>query len=125
LAGLLALCIVMRRRYRVACFGLLTFLIWLAPTSSIVPLKDALAERRMYLPMIGLILIGCEVASRLRMQRTTGYAAILAILAVFAALCYQRNVLWSQPAQLWAQAAMQSSGKGSPFANLVDELVPE
>jgi hypothetical protein len=34
------------------------FLTLLAPTSSIVPISDSLVERRMYLPLLGLILIG-------------------------------------------------------------------
>ena len=37
----------------------------MAPTSSFVPIKDALAERRMYLPMIGLLLIVAAGLERL------------------------------------------------------------
>ena len=47
LVSLIMLSIVWRRRYPLFCFGLLMFLIWLAPTSSIVPIDDALVERRM------------------------------------------------------------------------------
>ncbi len=46
LIGLLVFFILRRRRYPLSCFGLLMFLIWLAPTSSIIPLDDALVERR-------------------------------------------------------------------------------
>jgi hypothetical protein len=66
LAAVVVVSVILRRRYPLFCFGLLMFLIWLAPTSSIVPLDDALVERRMYLPLVGLILIGCEVGMRLR-----------------------------------------------------------
>ncbi len=80
LAALVALSLVWRRRYPLFCFGLLSFLIWLAPTSSIIPLDDALVERRMYLPLACLILICCEIAMRVRISRTVGVAA-LALLA--------------------------------------------
>jgi tetratricopeptide (TPR) repeat protein len=125
LVALVALCIVLRRRFPLACFGVLTFLIWLAPTSSIIPIRDPLVERRMYLALVGLILVGCDVAGRLRFTRLTGYAAIALILIFFASLCYRRNQLWKDPVQLWGAAAMQSTSNGRPYANLVDELVEE
>jgi tetratricopeptide (TPR) repeat protein len=125
LAGLIALCYAWRRRYPLACFGFLLTLILLAPTSSIVPILDPLVERRMYLPLIGLILIGCEIANRIRVRPFTGYAVCGAMLAVFYVLCYQRNLLWAEPYRLWVEATQESTGKGRPYANLVDQLVQE
>ena len=125
LVTLIAVCIRWRNRYPLTCFGLLLTLILLVPTSSIVPISDPLAERRMYLPLVGLILIGCEMASHIRISRNTGYAACGAMLMLFGALCYQRNQLWAQPSRLWAEAALESTGKSRPYANLVDQLVQE
>jgi hypothetical protein len=125
LGALSAFCIVRRRRYPLACFGWLVTLILLAPTSSIVPISDPLAERRMYLPLIGLILIGCELSQHVAVRFHTGCAAMAAMLVVFAVLCYQRNQLWSQPSQLWETAAMQSTTKIRPYTNLVDQLIQE
>lgn len=125
LAGAIAVCYRWRRRYPLASFGLFLTLILLAPTSSIVPIRDALVERRMYLPVIGLILIGCEIAKHIRVRPFTGYAVCGAMLAVFSVLCFQRNLLWAEPSRLWAEAALESTGKGRPYANLVDQLVQE
>lgn len=125
LVALVTLCIAWRRRYPLACFGLFMTLVLLAPTSSIVPIVDPLVERRMYLPLIGLILIGCEIASHVRVRPLTGYATVVAFIVFCAVLCYQRNVLWADPAQLWAAAATESTGKGRPYANLVRQLVQE
>jgi hypothetical protein len=125
LAGVIAVCYRWRRRYPLACFGLFLTLILLAPSSSIVPIRDSLVERRMYLPLVGLILIGCEIAKHIRVRPFTGYAVCGAMLAVFSVLCYQRNLLWAQPSRLWAEAALESTGKGRPYANLVDQLVEE
>jgi hypothetical protein len=125
LAALIGLLIWRRRDYPLACFGLLMTLILLAPTSSIVPISDPLVERRMYLPLVGLVLIGFEVARRIRIAPLTGYGLIASVVAIFALLCYQRNQLWSQPSQLWAAAAMQSSTKVRPYMNLVDQLIQE
>src|SRR5260370_125420 len=60
LIGLLAVTIaawIYRRRFTVASYGWFVFLILLAPTSSFVPINDPIAERRLYLPFIGLLLI--------------------------------------------------------------------
>jgi len=125
LAGIVALCYIWRKRYPLACFGFLLTLILLAPTSSIVPILDPLVERRMYLPLLGLILIGCEIVKHVRMQRSTGYAVCAVMLVSLYVLCYQRNLLWAEPYKLWAEAAMASTGKGRPYANLADQLVEE
>ena len=95
LAAMVAGCIWYRRRYPLLCFGLLMFLIFLAPTSSIVPIDDSLVERRMYLPLVGLILGGCEILSHVS-RRTAYYTVALAAL-LFGKLCYDRNQLWGEP----------------------------
>jgi len=125
LIALIALCYRWRTRYPLACFGLLLTLILLAPTSSIVPIRDPLAERRMYLPLVGLILIGCEIAGHIRVRALTGYAICGAILVTFGVLCRQRNLLWAEPSQLLEEAALASPNNSRPYANLVDELVQE
>jgi protein O-mannosyl-transferase len=124
LAGLMALCYAWRRRYPLACFGFFLTLILLAPTSSIVPIRDPLVERRMYLPLVGLILIGCEIAKRVRMRRVTGYVVFGGMLVGFYVLCDQRNQLWAEPSQLFVQAATESSN-GRPYVNLVTVLADE
>jgi len=122
LAAVIIIAVWSRKRYPLACFGLLLFLILLAPTSSIVPIADPLVERRLYLPILGLILIACQIASRARWS--TGTVSLIgAMLLVLSALCYQRNQLWSRPEQVWADAVQQSTGKGRPYIGLADSLI--
>ncbi|HSQ00429.1 MAG TPA: tetratricopeptide repeat protein [Candidatus Dormibacteraeota bacterium] len=54
LLALAAAAVLAYRRYRLATFCLGWVFITLAPTSSIIPLRDAAFEHRMYLPIIGL-----------------------------------------------------------------------
>jgi tetratricopeptide (TPR) repeat protein len=123
LAILIGNAIRFRRRFPLSCFGLLMFLILLAPTSSVIPIADPLVERRMYLPMIGLLLIACDAASRIRLNTPAAYSLIAAGLLFFAACTYDRNRLWGQPDQLLAAAASQSVHNPRPFANLTDVLI--
>ena len=72
LAGLLALAAVAwryRRSFPLAGYGYFVFLVLLSPTSSILPIKDPIADRRMYLPMLGLILIAIDLLRRLKVDR--------------------------------------------------------
>jgi Flp pilus assembly protein TadD len=122
LVALVLTAILFRARYPLACFGLLLFLILLAPTSSVIPIADPLVERRMYLPMVGLILIACQWASR--MQWSSGLVSLVVVmLMTFGGLCYQRNRLWGKPEQLWASAAQESTTKGRPYLGLAESLI--
>lgn len=103
-----------RRRFPLASYGWLTFLILLAPTSSFVPIKDPFAERRLYLPFIGLLFIVVEFLRRWKTSRNTMIAALSLVLVVEGALTYQRNQLWSSAIDLWNDAAAKSANAVRP-----------
>jgi len=122
---LVALAVFRRRRYPLFCFGLLMFLIWLAPTSSIVPIDDPLVERRMYLPLVGLILIGCEAARKLRLSRTTAACTLAIVGLLFGKLCYDRNGLWGDPDKLLELAASAAVYNPRPLLNFTEVLIQQ
>lgn len=123
LLALVVTAIKLRRRYPLACFGLLMFLIWLAPTSSIVPLDDALVERRMYLALLGLILVGCEVGLRLRLSPAAGTGLLCVVGLMFGTLCYDRNRLWGEPDKLVELAAAHAVSNPRPLLNFTEILI--
>jgi hypothetical protein len=123
LAAVVVVSVMLRRRYPLFCFGLLMFLIWLAPTSSIVPLDDALVERRMYLPLVGLILIGCEVGMRLRFSPAAASAVLCLAGLIFGKLCYDRNRLWGEPDKLLELAAANAVHNPRPLLNFTEILI--
>ncbi len=73
--------------------------------------------------MLGLILIGCEVASRLRISQTAGACILTVIGLVFGRLCYDRNQLWGQPDRLLELAAAQAVYNPRPLLNFTGILV--
>ncbi len=109
--ALLAAAVYWRRRYPLASMGLLTFGLLLLPTSSIVPIKDPLAERRLYLPMIGLLLIVAEVLVRWNPPRRILAAAGGTVLVIFAAATYQRSKVWSDTLLAWEDTVEKSPNK--------------
>jgi len=114
LAGLLVLAAAAwryRRGFPLAGYGYFVFLVLLSPTSSILPIKDPIADRRMYLPMLGLILISIDLLRRLKVEPKV-LAMGAAVLMVAAALAtHARAEVWSSPLSLWQDTALKSPNK--------------
>jgi protein O-mannosyl-transferase len=107
IAGLIALVILAvlawryRRRFRLASFGFFAYLLLMAPTSSFLPIRDAVAERRLYLSMLGLLLIVLDFASRAKLERRVLATACTVVAVILAAATYARAQVWSTPIALW------------------------
>lgn len=100
-----------RTRAPLAGFGYLLFLLLLSPTSSILPIKDPVAERRLYLPMLGLLLILVDLAGRLKIDRKMLAAACLVVLLGVAVATHARAEVWSSPVSLWEDTVRKSPNK--------------
>jgi Flp pilus assembly protein TadD len=114
LAGLLiatVLAWIYRRRFPLASYGWFVWLILLAPTSSFVPIRDPMFERRMYLPFIGLLFITVEFLRRWKVSRNALVGALALVLVAEGALAYQRNLLWGNAVDIWKDAASKSPSK--------------
>ncbi len=117
LAGLLAVSVlawIYRRRFPIASFGWFVFLILLAPTSSFAPIRDPMAERRMYLPFIGLLFITVEFLRRWKASRNVLIGSLALLLVVEGALTYQRNLLWGSAIDIWKDTVSKSPRKLRP-----------
>lgn len=117
LAALLAVTVlawIYRRRFPVASYGWFVFLLLLAPTSSFVPIRDPMAERRMYLPFIGLLLITVGLLRRWKTSRNVLIGALAAVLLAEGAICYQRNLLWGSAVDIWKDTVAKSPQKLRP-----------
>lgn len=112
LLALVAVAVIAYRRYRLATFCLGWMFITLAPSSSIIPLRDAAFEHRMYLPIIGLawlvVVGGHDLLARLAQRRgrspagwwrlATGAAAVWIALLGLATIA--RNAVLADPLAL-------------------------
>lgn len=103
-----------RKQFPLAAFGFLLFLILLAPTSSFVPIRDVLVERRMYLPAFALTLCVIDFARRLRPAATPLAASLTLACLVLAVLAWQRNHVWGSPIALWKDSVANSPAKYRP-----------
>lgn len=120
IAGLVALLALIaaawrfRRRWPLESYGVLTFLLLLAPTSSFIPIRDTLVERRMYLPFIGLLLVTAGLLRRWKTTRSTLLTTLAVILLVEAGITFQRNQLYANAIEIWKDTVAKSPSKMRP-----------
>lgn len=115
---LIAAAIRLRRRAPLAVYGLLCFLLLLAPTSSFVPLRDPIAEHRMYLPMIGLLFILTDILARIRVERRVLVLCMSIVVLAAGYLTYRRSVVWSGTVPLAEDAVREAPHKTRPYVLL-------
>ena len=111
-----------RRRYPLVSFGFFAFLIMMAPTSSILPIRDPIAERRLYFGILGLLLdlAAGNLLSRVKMARAT-LAAALAAVCVLIALLAVRDAL---PRRSLVQRRFAMAGYGGKIAGQIARPLP-
>ena len=105
------------RRFPLICFGVAFFFLLLAPTSSFFPIADFAAERRLYLPMLGiLIAVGTAIARFVRPDARKAWAGVIVLAAVYSVGTYQRAAIWADPLALWHDTTSKSPHKERPWS---------
>jgi len=105
---------VFRRRFPLISYGFFVALILFGPTSSVIPIRDLLVERRMYLPFVGLVLMAVGLLALWKAPPTTLAVALSGVLLIEGALTYQRNLLWNNPVDMWSDSVAKSPLKARP-----------
>jgi protein O-mannosyl-transferase len=128
LAVLAGLAIAARHTVPLVPFGIVWFLAIVAPSSSLVALREGMAEHRVYLASAGIFLAAAGMLSfapdliGLRRPRLA-HALVLAIACiVLGALTMSRNQIWSSPEKLWREATVHAAGMWEPHYALGDAL---
>ena len=100
---LLILCVAISfRRYPFFALGLGWFFAAIAPESSIIPLVQAANERRLYLPLAGIALLGGKAIQRVsERKRYFGLAATLTLVVCFSAITLSDSKRWSSGEAQW------------------------
>jgi tetratricopeptide (TPR) repeat protein len=108
-----------RPGWRPVSFGLLWFLIGLAPTA-LVPLAEVENDHRMFLPFVGLTLSVAWTGWRMWLSRPMPSAALLVPAAVLIACAWgthARNQVWRTEETLWLDVTRKSPANGRGWMN--------
>lgn len=100
-----------RGKRPLASFGILWFLLGLAPTSSIIPLNVVMGEHRLYFPGIGAALVLASFVRRARLFWIPVAGALLV-------LTLRRNLDWNDGARLWESAVRVSPRSSGAWNSL-------
>jgi len=107
------------RRRPLAAWAVCTFLLLLAPTSSVLPVHDSCVEHRMYLPSAVALVAATAALGRVLGAKLVPCATALAVL--LATVSAARNTVYATPLAAWADAVAKS-GSSRAFARYASEL---
>ncbi|MCD6386343.1 tetratricopeptide repeat protein [Candidatus Sumerlaeota bacterium] len=110
---LLGLWYVWKKKQFLLTIGLLWFLCFIIPVSNIYPLANPVADRYLYLPLVGIamivsgligILLECNALSSAgRGLRKVVISLFLVMLLLYAVRDIKRNTVWRDDATLWTE----------------------
>ncbi len=106
------------RRRPSAAFGLLWFLLWLAPAGWLVPRREPASDRQLYLSLVGPAwVVGWWLApwARAGGARRLAVVALVAALGIATAL---RNRVYADPVAFWEDVVAKSPGNARAHNNL-------
>ena len=119
IAGLLALGIVALRRSRPLAFGILWFLLFLAPTNSLLPRLDVANDRQLYLALAGPAwLAAWWLAALFPARRAVALAIAISLALVLGAATYRRNLVYADEITFWRDVTHKSPHNPRAFNNL-------
>jgi Flp pilus assembly protein TadD len=122
LAGIVIMALAYRKKYKMMSFGILWFFIALSVESSVIPIRDAMFEHRMYLAFPGISLITADLLTRipLKMVYKTGVAA--AVLVACVLTTFTRTQAWRSELSLWQDAAAKAPHNARAWNNYGNAL---
>jgi protein O-mannosyl-transferase len=120
-AALLILAIRRRRAWPLVAFGACWFAGVLAPTT-FVPVRDAIAEQRMYLAAAGVLLAAASWFSVPLTARVWVRGVAAGAVVASGALTHARNQVWLDPLSLWRTTVERGPGSWVAHRELADVL---
>jgi len=108
----------------VITFGIFWFFITLSVESSIIPIRDAIFEHRLYLPMFGSALSISYVVFHF-LSRKLSWAIIFSVIVIMClgTATYLRNMKWKDGITLWSDVLSKSPHNTRALNNLGNSLV--
>jgi tetratricopeptide (TPR) repeat protein len=102
------------------------FFLILAPTSSVMPIRDPIYEHRMYLSLAAIVILAViaghmflgRVVHRVSIRRFLTAGLTLAIVAVLSYGTYRRNRAYESPLAMWSDVVAKRPGNVRAHYNL-------
>jgi Tfp pilus assembly protein PilF len=102
---------------RFISFAVVLFLVLLLVESSCIPLREIIAEHRLYLPILGFSLLVSMILVRIIKNKKILSVIFILIISVFVVLTYQRNLVWQDQLTFWTDVIKKSPNKARAYVN--------
>ena len=107
------------KRRPVISLGIFWFVITLSVESSIIPIRDALLEHRLYLPLMGFSICWVYMQFEMFMKKELWFIFIaITILLFLGTGTYLRNWVWQDEMRLWADVISKNPQNHRGYNNL-------
>lgn len=119
LVGLVLFAFWKRKKYPVFAMAVWWYFITLSVESSFVPIRDALFEHRLYLPMFGFALfVSWFVFYVFQRKRTWAVVVCIALVTLLGTASYLRNGVWRDRVTLWTDVVEKAPHNVYAYYNL-------
>ena len=120
--------VALRRRFWVSLWGYAWVIVFLLPVVNIIPFGPQAAERLLYLPSAGMVMILMTLLSRLlvtraRLRQFVGVLLAMAIV-LLGADTMTRSRIWHDEPSLFAAMVKEAPTAPSAYANLAAAVTP-
>lgn len=112
-----------RKKYPIFSIGILWYFIASAVESSIIPIPNVIFEHRLYLSIIGIIIITFFTLFNLLKNNYSIILLIIVIINLY--LTYERNTIWQTEEKLWEESYLLSPNKARPINNYSSIIITE
>jgi hypothetical protein len=117
--AVLAVALLKIRKAPVGAFATLWFLLWLAPTNSVLPRLDVANDRQLYLALVGPAWwLAVRVSVLHRARSATGNVAAAALLVLLAYATFQRNRIYDTEVSFWQDTVARNPSNARAANNL-------
>jgi hypothetical protein len=108
--------------WELAGFGLLWTGLFLLPVANLVPMMQYMAERFLYLPLIGWLIASAAIASALHRQNLVP-AAVFGLILLWAVTAWNRSWIWRDPLTLFVASSQQGPHTQRVEDNAVSAII--
>ncbi|HHT9137131.1 MAG TPA: tetratricopeptide repeat protein [Candidatus Wunengus sp. YC60] len=102
--------------YRVIIFAILWFFISILPVMNIIPLANIMADRYLYLPILGFCLFISATVAYLR--TAIKYPVIISLIIFYIFITVTRNNVWRDEFKLWYKSSQSPLCSFTTYNNL-------
>jgi tetratricopeptide (TPR) repeat protein len=114
-------CVIAYRKNRLVFFGLMVIVVPLLPALYIPGLADSpLAERYLYLPSVGFVLLAgiCYSWTMSKVPKKAVFSIVLAVAVLYSVGSISRNKVWRDDYSLWSDVVRKNPDSAMAHGNL-------